>query len=250
MTDKSQDYGLYFRFLENYTPSGFKGIDRMDPLIIELENLTQSNNQFYYIADIIQMHVIFTSSGSLKMIGIEPDDVSPYHFLEAAHPDDVQRLNLMRSKIIKLAQDLFIAGKGTAIMSSNFRIRNAEGSYSDLLMQAYLYFTNIPYKTVFFLKVHTNIDWHKKIKHGYHFYNGNDLSYFRYPDENMLKEGNIYSSREFEVIKLIESGLSSEEIAKKIFISVHTVNTHRRNILEKSGKASMSELIYELIDHD
>jgi DNA-binding NarL/FixJ family response regulator len=57
-----------------------------------------------------------------------------------------------------------------------------------------------------------------------------------------------FSDREFEIIRLIESGLTSEQIAEKIFLSVHTVNTHRRNILTKSGKETISELIYELID--
>jgi DNA-binding CsgD family transcriptional regulator len=106
----------------------------------------------------------------------------------------------------------------------------------------------VPYKTVFFLKIHTNIDWHKRIKHGYHYYVGTDLSYFKYPDDDMLMKGNIFSGREFEIIKLIETGLTSEEIADKLFLSVHTVNTHRRNILDKSGKSSISDLIYDLME--
>ena len=151
-------------------------------------------------------------------------------------------------KFSKFAQQLFIAEKGTCILSTNYKMRTPSGTYSDFLIQCYAFFTTIPYKTVFFLKIHTNIDWHKKIKYGYHYYTGNDLSYFRYPDEELLQKGNIFSGREFEIIRLIESGLSSEEIADKIFLSVHTVNTHRRNILEKSGKASISELIYELTE--
>jgi DNA-binding CsgD family transcriptional regulator len=166
--------------------------------------------------------------------------------MEATHPDDIQRLNLGMAKIIKMAQDLFIAEKGSAILSTNYKVRNTLGEYTDLLIQCYLFFTTIPYKTVFFLKIHTDIDWHKKIKHGYHYYVGNDLSYFRYPDEEMLMKGNIFSDREFEIIRLIESGLNSEEIAEKLFISTHTVNTHRRNILEKTGKAHISEVIYYL----
>jgi DNA-binding CsgD family transcriptional regulator len=106
----------------------------------------------------------------------------------------------------------------------------------------------VPYKTVFFLKIHTNIDGYKKIKHGYHYYIGTDLSCFRYPDDKMLMKGNIFSDREFEIIRLIESGLDSEEIADKLFLSVHTVNTHRRNILVKAAKTHISELIYELKD--
>jgi len=242
----SHDYGLFHRFIEVYTPSGFQGIGLDDPLIIKLEEMMEENDQFFYIADIIQIRVLFTSRRSMEMIGIEPEDVTPYHFMEAAHKDDIQRLNLGRSKIIHMAQDLFIAEKGYGLLATNYRFRNPSGTYSDILVQGYIYYTAIPYRTVFFLKIHTNIDWHKKIKHGYHYYKGTDLSWFRYPDDDMLMKGNVFSDREFEIIRLIESGLNSDEIGKKLFISPHTVNTHRRNVLEKSGKESVSELIYEL----
>lgn len=43
------------------------------------------------------------------------------------------------------------------------------------------------------------------------------------------------SEREIEVIKLISDGLSNKEIAEKIFLSTHTVNTHRKNIMNKLG---------------
>ena len=51
--------------------------------------------------------------------------------------------------------------------------------------------------------------------------------------------GNIFSHTEFNIIELIDEGLSSKEIAEKLFRSVHTINTHRTNILEKSGKSSI-----------
>ncbi len=246
MQNVLNDYSLFFRFIETYTPTGFKGIDLNDPLILELEEMMEANDQFLYIADIIQMKVLFTSNRSLQIIGIDPGEVSPYHFMEAVHKDDIQRLNLGRGKIIKMAQDLFIAEKGYGFLATNYRFRNPSGGFSDILVQGYIYYTKIPYSTVFFLKVHTNIDWHKKIKHGYHYYAGTDLSWFRYPDNDMLMKGNVFSDREFEIIRLIASGLTSEEISNKLFISFHTVNTHRRNILEKSGKESVAELIYEL----
>ncbi|MGB0887593.1 MAG: LuxR C-terminal-related transcriptional regulator, partial [Vicingaceae bacterium] len=43
------------------------------------------------------------------------------------------------------------------------------------------------------------------------------------------------SEREIEVIKLISDGFSNKEIAEKIFLSTHTVNTHRKNIMNKLG---------------
>jgi len=246
--ESHNEYNLFFKFIETYTPTGFYGIDLTDPLILELEGMMEKNSQFFYIADIIQMKILFTSSRSLQSIGIDPKEVTPYHFMEAVYKDDIQRLNLGRSKIINMAQDLFIAKRGTGILSTNYRFKNPSGRYSDFLVQCYLFYTTVPYKTVFFLKIHTNIDWYKKIKHGYHYYIGTDLSYFRYPDDELLTKGNIFSDREFEIIKLIESGQGSEEIADKLFLSVHTVNTHRRNIMVKAGKTHISELIYELKD--
>jgi len=41
--------------------------------------------------------------------------------------------------------------------------------------------------------------------------------------------------RELEVLELISEGLSNEEIANKLFVSLHTVKTHVHNILHKLG---------------
>jgi hypothetical protein len=246
MKTDSQDYSLFLRFIETYSPVGFNSIDPKDPLLLELEQMMEQNDQFFYIADIIQIKVLYTSDRSRQMIGIEPADVSPYFFMEATHPDDVQRLNLGRAKVIKMAQDLFIEGKGYALLSTDYKIRNAAGEYSSFLIQTYMYYTSVPYKTVFFLKVHTNINWCKKLRHGYHYYVGNDMAFFRYPDEDLLNTGNVLTDREFEIVRLIGSGFSTEGIAEKLYLSPLTINSHRRNILKKCGKAHIPDLIYDL----
>ncbi len=51
------------------------------------------------------------------------------------------------------------------------------------------------------------------------------------------------SEREKEVLELLLQGFSSKKIAKKLFISKATIDTHRRNILEKTGMKSTAELI-------
>ncbi|HEY8403802.1 MAG TPA: response regulator transcription factor [Flavobacteriales bacterium] len=43
------------------------------------------------------------------------------------------------------------------------------------------------------------------------------------------------SERELEIITLIAEGYTNVEIAEKLFLSPHTVNTHRKNILQKLG---------------
>jgi DNA-binding CsgD family transcriptional regulator len=42
--------------------------------------------------------------------------------------------------------------------------------------------------------------------------------------------------------------MHTEQIAEKLFLSPFTVNTHRGNILKKTGKAHIFELINELQD--
>jgi DNA-binding NarL/FixJ family response regulator len=43
------------------------------------------------------------------------------------------------------------------------------------------------------------------------------------------------TDRELEIVRLISSGLKSSEIAKQLYISVNTVETHRKNIFSKTG---------------
>lgn len=51
------------------------------------------------------------------------------------------------------------------------------------------------------------------------------------------------SIREEEVLESITKGLTTQEIAKKLFISKNTVETHRKNLLYKLGARNTAELI-------
>jgi len=245
MKSDTDNYRLYLKFIEAYSPAGFKGIDRNDPLILELEEFSEQHNQFFHVADLVLIQIIWASTRSAKMIGIPHEELNAYHFFEATHPDDIYKHTLGRSKLMDFANDLYNAKKGKTYLSMNIRIRNSEGKYEDLLFQLLFFYSEI-HKTVFLLQVHTNIESFKKPKYGYHYYVGDDLSLFRYPDEEMLKIGIPFTNREFEIIKLIEAGLDSNQIAERLFLSVYTVNTHRGNILEKTDFKNISDLIYDL----
>jgi DNA-binding NarL/FixJ family response regulator len=45
--------------------------------------------------------------------------------------------------------------------------------------------------------------------------------------------GVVLTEREREIIAMIAEGFSNKEIADKLFLSTHTVNTHRKNIMNK-----------------
>jgi len=244
----NNSYRLFIEFIEAYFRDGFRNIRDNDPLVLELEEQMKKDNQFFLVGDYVQFKVLYTSKRSTEMMGISPEDINPYNMMVASHPEDIARFGMGRAKLVNLAKDLFIAESGRPLFSSSLRMRNRYGQYDQWLFQHLLIYGSSPYKTVYLLGIYTSIDQFKKRKHGFHYYVGDDLSNFRFPDEELLKIGINFSSRELEIIKLVSLGMESEQIADKIFLSVHTVNTHRRNILKKTGKAHISELIYELKD--
>lgn len=52
-----------------------------------------------------------------------------------------------------------------------------------------------------------------------------------------------FTDRELEIIELIALGLNSYEIGEKLYISKHTVDTHRKNIYRKGGFSGIRDVI-------
>ncbi len=59
----------------------------------------------------------------------------------------------------------------------------------------------------------------------------------------------VLTSREIEIVKLIMEEFSSEEIAEKLFISKRTVDTHRKNIIQKTNTRTLVGLIKFAIEN-
>ncbi len=59
----------------------------------------------------------------------------------------------------------------------------------------------------------------------------------------MVTANNKVTKREREIIYAISDGLSSDEISEKYFISVHTVNTHRKNLIHKLKVRNTAHLV-------
>ena len=71
-----------------------------------------------------------------------------------------------------------------------------------------------------------------------------NLEFYLNVDENKL-----LSKREIEILRWISEGLNSEEIASKLYISVHTVKTHRKNMLKRTNSLNSADLIRYGIEH-
>jgi hypothetical protein len=239
-------YSIFFDFIDSYLPKGFLGINASDPVMQKLNRVMEENDQFITVSNLAEIKFLYASEGIRKMIGVDPTQLNPGHFVEVVHPDDLTRLGLLRAQTFVVEKEVLETKKGSSLVSFTIRLRNTTGVYFNCLCQAYFFYSPTTPSGVYLIQVISNVDHFEMRKRGFHHYKGKDLSYFRFPDQALLNIGPDFSSRELEILKLIESGMSSKEIADKLFLSVHTVNTHRRNILDRCGKCNISNLIYEL----
>lgn len=68
-------------------------------------------------------------------------------------------------------------------------------------------------------------------------------------DEEETEGHEVLSQREKEIIRCVVKGMTNKEIAEKLFISIHTVITHRRNITRKLQIHSPAGLtIYAIVN--
>lgn len=111
------------------------------------------------------------------------------------------------------------------------------------------------------LEIYYCIDPHTSQKAGYHsqitlndspdslLKNIRQLLSTPTPVEESTDVGPI-SNREKTILKHIAQGMTNKEIADKLFISIHTVVTHRKNITHKLGIKSVAGLtVYAILNN-
>ncbi|HEV7380307.1 MAG TPA: response regulator transcription factor [Dyadobacter sp.] len=72
-------------------------------------------------------------------------------------------------------------------------------------------------------------------------------------DESLTTKPGTFAKltlRELEILRLVGKEMSTNEIAEKLFISVPTVETHRRNLMQKIGAKSVVGMVLFAVKHD
>ena len=70
-----------------------------------------------------------------------------------------------------------------------------------------------------------------------------------FDNDGFLKQFNL-TKRELEILKLIKKEYTNQQIADALFLSVYTVETHRKNIMQKLNLRSPLALHKFLAEHD
>jgi len=144
------------------------------------------------------------------------------------------------------------------VRSENIRSVNALFFVEDLLAgsEEYLDFINESVESKSFSIVNATSKKKSPLgKNTIFLYNSDeeiyDLVKHAFTQQNFMEEEQEgLSNREIEVLKLVALGFTNKDIAEKLFISTHTVMSHRKNITEKLGVKSISGLtVYAIINN-
>jgi two-component system response regulator NreC len=68
-------------------------------------------------------------------------------------------------------------------------------------------------------------------------------------EQRRQSEAEVLSEREREVLRLLALGHTNQEIAKLLYISVRTAETHRAHIMQKLRLSSRAELVRYALEH-
>lgn len=244
----SINYKLFHQFIDKYLQDGFQDINRNDPFIVKMDKTLQERKQFFYVGNMLTLQILYTSKGCTELIGVPPEEFDLSTFITRTHPEDQVRYGLARTKYIKTGHDIFFGSRSNALISTHFRMKGHSNSFIQLLFQGYMFQMPETNNTVYTMLVLTDLTAFNIDNDSYHFYFGENMGLFRYPDVELLHTRYHFTSRELEILQLISKGMDSEHIASKLHLSPHTVNTHRRNILKKTDQTSTQDLVIELLD--
>ena len=143
------------------------------------------------------------------------------------HPDDLEAKHLEELRFYHFVMSVPSVGRSDYYLHSHLRMKDASGQYIKVLHRMFYlaYDANGCARLalcLYNLSV-SDVSEHLIINS----LTGETILPETYSCENLL------SGREREILRFIERGYMSKEIASELFISINTVNRHRQNILMK-----------------
>jgi DNA-binding CsgD family transcriptional regulator len=169
------------------------------------------------------------------------------YFWSRIHPDDLPVwLSALNELMEFTLSEIPIDERQFMSYSWNYRFLDGNDTYVNVIQNTTPLQYDLNHKPIIGLAHYTILDGAIKMEvcASAKYLNVNneyETKYFNNFSRKLLSDG--ITNRERDVIRLLLLDYSSKKIAEKLNISVHTVDTHRRNILKKMKVSTTGELI-------
>lgn len=241
---------LQVAYFESLNSQGLK-VEEEDYLKFDkhkeyLEHFAQLRNSRICVYDIHKLDYIFYNNQLKDVLGEAPSDTSlndADYIMSRIHPDDLKYILEVSIKIQEFSKKVAAERKKDFQLHAEFRILNKDNEYIRVIEQ----YQNIEldregniWLILNMMDISPNQSKDTEIVHQLIDTKTNKLINFEPED---LTADSKLSKREKEVFGFVKKGYLSKEISDTLSISVHTVNTHRQNILKKLNVSSFIEAI-------
>ena len=167
------------------------------------------------------------------------------------HPADAGNLGKLQDRVVAFLRTVPPLQRVGYQCNYDYRLRKSDGTYVRLLEQSTVLHTDARGEITYLAAVCTDITHWKKnevLTASVISPNGDTCLVCTSADGAFTRQ-NALSKREKEILGLVGENYTSREIAERLFISLHTVNTHRRNLVRKTSAKTGSGLVrYALIN--
>jgi DNA-binding CsgD family transcriptional regulator len=233
------DMNLYIN--ENLTDLSKNLYEGIESNVFNVNNIVLNNNECFYIKDYINNKIIY-NKGFYNVIGYLDDDIDLDFLLNNIHPNDIEIVNrISKIAVLYCSENPYNILNNTLCVS--YRRQKKDGTYIKVLSQSYITEINDEGVLVKGLTKFADIS----------FIDTSDAVNWTFEAENLNKEvfknniykayNNFFTVREIEIIVEIAKGYTNNQISEKLYISKHTVATHRKHLFKKSNTHSVEELI-------
>lgn len=206
-------------------------------------------NQFpcvNWIADLRTQTYTFISNNTHEYFGFPIDsyiNIGPKFQDSIKHPEDRTHSKNLLHQVWHVLGDIPPLSRSNFKFSHDYRIVKPDGKIIRILEQNSVFQQDAAGNITHLLGVCNDItEWKKTGTQLASLSSIVDKQCFLF-NANPVKSDAILSRRELEILKLISEGHSSKFIADKLFISFHTVNTHRQKMIEKTKTRNASGLV-------
>lgn len=200
------------------------GYAKVENLIAVLSDL-KSNRSYIYNGGIGERLGVSARDSQEDLDSIWEDDI-----LNRIHPDDLIMKHLLELRFFYFLKKMPIEDRSDFCVVSKMRMKDKSGDYI-YIQHRMFYVCDSPFGN-FELAL---------CLYGYPYERNTSMSdgwimnsvTGEIVNSEKKETENILSSREIEILRLIDKGEMSKNIADQLSISINTVNRHRQNILEK-----------------
>lgn len=224
--------------------------DSLGPKLRSIEELSRVENRSISLYDIHQARFLLQVDRHMELLGFSKEEqqqsLSSERYHAMIHPDDIA---LMYDSEIKMYY--FLKAHHEHIkdykLVYDYRVRNKNGTaYIRFLHQMTVFESDTAGNAWIMLIISDVLDHYPEDEQPCWFLIETKNQRVCLSNEKQASAEHIITNREREILALAAQGLDSNSIAKRLCISLHTVNNHRQNILRKTHTRNMTQATYYL----